>query len=395
MKVELEKLENHEGVAVKALLDSGVTGLFMDTTFTREKGFKMERMKNPLLVKNVDGTVNVGGAITHQVECNMFFKGHVERVRMDVCNLGKTEVILGMPWLAAHNPEIDWEKGEEDEDEETLRKLVPKRFWRWKKVFGKKESERMPVQKTWDHVIELKEGFTPRKGKVYSLSREEREEVQAFVEDQLRKGYIQPSKSPQTSPVHFVAKKDGKRRMVQDYRHINQWTVKNGYPLPLIADILDGVGKRKVFTKLDLRWGYNNVRIKEGDEWKAAFTTHIGAYEPTVMYFGLTNSPATFQTMMNDLFQDLINQGDTATFIDDILVATDTEEGHDELVEEVLKRLEENNLFVKPEKCKWKVREVEFLGVLIGPKGVEMQKEKVEGVLSWPAPRNVKEVQNS
>jgi len=140
--------------------------------------------------------------------------------------------------------------------------------------------------------------------------------------------------------------------MVQDYRHINQWTIKNEYPLPLIADILNGVGKRKVFTKLDLRWGYNNVRIKEGDEWKAAFTTHIGAYEPTVMYFGLTNSPATFQTMMNNLFRDLINQGNTATFIDDILVATDTEEGHDELVAEVLKRLEENDLFVKPEKYK-------------------------------------------
>jgi len=111
------------------------------------------------------------------------------------------------------------------------------------------------------------------------------------------------------------------------------------------------------------------------------------------MYFELTNSPATFQTMMNDLFWDLINQGDTATFIDDILVATDTEEGHDELVNEVLKRLEENDLFVKPAKCKWKVKEVEFLGVVIGPKGVEMQKKKVEGVLNWPASRNVKEVQ--
>jgi len=153
------------------------------------------------------------------------------------------------------------------------------------------------------------------------------------------------------------------------------------------------VGKRKVFTKLDLRWGYNNVRIKEGDEWKAAFMTHIGAYEPTVMYFGLTNSPTTFQTMMNDLFWDLINQGDTATFIDNILVAMDTEEGHDELVDKVLKRLEKNDLFVNPEKCKWKVREVEFLGVVIGPKGVEMQKEKVKGVLNRPAPRNVKEVQ--
>ena len=124
-----------------------------------------------------------------------------------------------------------------------------------------------------------------------------------------------------------------------------------------------------------------------------AFTTHIRAYKPTVMYFGLTNSPTTFQAMMNNLFWDLINKGDTATFINNILVATDTEEGHNKLVEEVLKRLEENDLFVKPEKCKWKVREVEFLGVVISPKGVEMQKKKVEGVLSWPAPRNVKEVQ--
>jgi len=349
-----------------------------------------------------------GGAITHQIECNMFFKGHMERARIDVCNLGKTVLILGMPWLAAHNPEIDWEKGEvkmmccppicgrrkqeekekkvrkmeKDEDREVLRKLVSRRFWKWKRVFGERESERMPVQKAWDYAIELKKGFMPKKRKVYSLSREEREEVQAFVKDQLRKGYTQPSKLSQTSLVHFVAKKDGTWRMVQDYRHVNQWMIKNGYPLPLIADILDGVGKRKVFTKLDLRWGYNNIRIKEGNKWKAAFTTYIGAYKPTVMYFGLMNSPATFQTIMNDLCRDLINQGDTATFIDDILVATDMEEGHDKLVEEVLKRLEENDLFVKPEKCKWKVREVEFLGVVIGPKGVEMQKEKVEGVLN-------------
>ena len=243
LKVGLEKLESHEGVVVKALLDSGATGLFMDTTFTKEKGFKIEKLKKPLLVRNVNGTANAGGAIIHQVECNMFFKGHVERARMDMCNLEKTELILEMPWLAAHNPEIDWKKREvkmtrcppicgkrkqegkkkkvrkteKNENKEVLRELVPRRFWKWKKVFEKKESERMPVQKTWDHAIELKEGFIPRKGKVYLLSREEREEVQKFVEDQLRKGYIRPSKSPQTSPVHFVAKKNGTRRMVQDY----------------------------------------------------------------------------------------------------------------------------------------------------------------------------------
>ena len=174
MRVELEKLESHEGIAVKALLDSGTIGLFMDTTFAREKGFKMKKLKKPLLVRNVNGTVNAGGAIMYQVEYNMFFKGHMERMRMDICNLEKTEVILGMPWLAAHNPEINWEKEEvemtrcppicgkrkqeekrkeikkveRDKDEETLKKLVSKRFWGWKKVFRKKKSERMPVQKT-------------------------------------------------------------------------------------------------------------------------------------------------------------------------------------------------------------------------------------------------------
>ena len=114
------------------------------------------------------------------------------------------------------------------------------------------------------------------------------------------------------------------------------------------------------------------MRIKENDEWKAAFTMYIGAYKPTVMYFGLTNSLVTFQTMMNDLFQDMINQKNMATFIDDIIVAIDTKKGHNELVEKVLKRLEENNLFIKPERCQWKVKEVEFLGIVIGPQEVEM-----------------------
>ena len=204
------------------------------------------------------------------------------------------------------------------------------------------------------------------------MSRKEQEEVQAFVEDQLHKGYIWPSKLLQISLVYFVAKKDGKQWIVQDYRHVNQWTIKNRYLLPLIANILDRVKSKKLFTKLDLRWGYNNIRIKEGDEWKAAFTIHIRVYEPTVMYFRLTNSPATFQTIMNNLFWDMINQRTIATFIDDIIIATEIEEGYNEVVEEVLKWLEESNLFVKPEKCKWKVKEVEFLEVVIRLKGVEI-----------------------
>ena len=156
---------------------------------------------------------------------------------------------------------------------------------------------------------------------------------------------------------------------------------------------MESIGTKKLFTKMDLRWEYNNVRIKEGDKWKAAFTTPEGLFEPTVMFFGLTNSPATFQAMINELLRDLINTGKVAVFIDDVIVGTETEEGHDELVAEVVKRLEENDLYVKPEKCKWKVREVEFLGVVIGLEGIKMEKEKVKGVLEWPTPKCVKDIQ--
>ena len=199
----------------------------------------------------------------------------------------------------------EWEIWDEEEEaaksEADAKKLVPEKFHKWIKVFSKKQLERMPTRKIWDHVIDMKEGFVPRKEKVYPLSREEREEVREFIQEQLRKGYIRPSKSPQTVPVFFVGKKDGKKRMVQDYRYLNEWTIKNNYPLPLISDVLENIGTKKVFTKMDLRWRYNNVRIKEGDEWKVAFTTPKGSFEPTVMFFGLMNSPATFQAMMNEL----------------------------------------------------------------------------------------------
>ena len=126
-------------------------------------------------------------------------------------------------------------------------------------MFGKVESEQIPTRKSWDHVIDLKEDFILRKGRIYPLSRTEKEEVQVFVESQLKKGYIRPSKSPQTLLVLFIPKKDGKRRMVQDYHYVNKGTIKNSYPLPLISELIDSIGTKKVFTKMDLRWGYNNV----------------------------------------------------------------------------------------------------------------------------------------
>ena len=148
-----------------------------------------------------------------------------------------------------------------------------------------------------------------------------------------------------------------------------------------------------MFTKMDLRWGYSNIRIKERDEWKAMFMMLEGLFEPTVIFFGLTNSLATFQTIMNELLRDLINTGKVATFIDDVMVEMETEEGHNKIVAEVIRRLEENDLYVKPEKYKWKVRKVGFLGVVIGPEGIKMEEEKVKGVMEWPTLKCIKDVQ--
>ena len=121
-----------------------------------------------------------------------------------------------------------------------------------------------------------------------------------FIEEQLRKGYIRLSKSSQIALIFFVGKKDSKKYIVQNYRYLNEWTIENNYPLPLISDIVENIGTKKVFTKLDLRWGYNNIWIKKEDEWKVIFMTPEGLFESTVMFFGLTNSPAIFQ-MMNKI----------------------------------------------------------------------------------------------
>ena len=208
----------------------------------------------------------------------------------------------------------------------------------------------MPIRKVWDYAIDLKETFKPQKERIYPLSKKKREEVQNFVEDQLRKEYIRLSKSPQMSPVFFVGKKDRSKRIVMDYHNLNDQTVKNNYPLPLITDLIDNIGSKKVFMKMNLRWGFNNVRIKEGDEWKEAFTTHVGSFKLIVIFFEMTNSPTTFQVMMNEILRDLINEGKVTAFVDDMLVRTEMEKEHDEIVEEVLKRLEENDLYIKPEK---------------------------------------------
>ena len=159
----------------------------------------------------------------------------------------------------------------------------------------------------WDHVIDFKSRAPDAIDcKVYPMTHTEDDALDEFIDEQLAKGYIHPSISPYASSFFFIKKKGRKLRLVQDYRNINKWTVRNPYPLPLITTLIRDLGGAMIYTKLDMRWGYNNVRIKAGDEHKVAFKTRRGLYEPTVMFFGLTNSPATFQAMMNVLYGDTI-----------------------------------------------------------------------------------------
>jgi hypothetical protein len=169
-------------------------------------------------------------------------------------------------------------------------------------------------------------------------------------------------------------------------------TIKNRYPLPLIRELIDKLKKKKWFSKFDVRWGYNNIRIKEGDEWKVAFRTNRGLFEPTVMFFGLTNSPATFQSFMNHILRELIDEGKVVVYLDDILVFTETLEEHRIIVKQVLQILKENKLSCKAEKCEFEQTKVDFLGVVIQQGQVHMDPAKVSAVADWPTPKNAKEI---
>jgi len=240
----------------------------------------------------------------------------------------------------AHKEETDKKRSFED--------LIPKEYHEYQSVFEKTASEWFPEKRPWDHRIDLKPEFVAKKSKIYSLNQKEEEEMNKFIDDNLKKGFICKSTSPQASPLFFVAKKDSQAlRPCQDYRYLNESMIKNTYPLPSIDDLLQKLHGAEIFMKLDIRWGYNNVWIKEGNEWKGAFITKRGLFELTVMFFGMTNSPATFQSMMNDYFTDMIAQGWVLIYIDDILIFSKDPKEHHERTVQVLKRLREKDLFLR------------------------------------------------
>ena len=258
---------------------------------------------------------------------------------------------------------------------------------------SKKQLIISPLQ-PYDHEINLDESFTSKIGKIYPLSPNEKKATEDFLKENLAARKIRPSNSPQVSPFFFVKKKDEKLCPCQDYHYLNEHTTRNAYPLPLISDLVDKLKDARYFTKFDVRWGYNNVRIKDGHQWKAAFITHKGLFEPTVMFFGLCNSPATFQRFMNDSFQDMITEGWLVIYMDDLLIASPDPETHAEQTHCILQRMTELDLHLKLKKCQFNVSEVEYLGMIVKPSQLTMDPVKLNGIAAWPTPAKVKDVRS-
>ncbi|KAG9103322.1 hypothetical protein FRC07_010025, partial [Ceratobasidium sp. 392] len=272
-------------------------------------------------------------------------------------------------------------------------KGVPDELRDYTDVFAEGEAvTELPPHQPYDLEIVLQDPAKPVKGPVYPLRPLDDEELQQILKEQLDKGLICPSKSTYSSPVIFVPKKNGKRRMCVDYRALNANTVKNAYPLPLIQTLVEKLRGAKVFTTLDLKWGYNLVRIKEGDEWKTAFKTKYGLFEYLVMPFGLRNAPAAFQHFMNKILRDILDVY-VIVYLDNILIFSANKKDHLGHIKEVLSRLRKHNLYVNLEKCDFFVPEVKYLGVIAIGTGVWADPDKISKALDWATPHSVKGVQ--
>ena len=411
-------------------------------------------LEHPIRLHNIDGTLNEAGSITHKVNLILKLGPDKEKFKFYITNLGPEKVILGLPWLQHRNPAIDWqastmhlntdqgvgpellevevtkiavnqmecccliaekvldtiqddvhclagftyaqqlaEKANLAKGKKTFEEMVPEHYHDFAKVFSEEESQRLPEHQPWDHAIDLEPDAVKHwKIKLYPMSPNEQEKLDKFLKEHVSKGYLVPSKSPMVSPVFFIKKKDGKLRLVKDYRHLNKINIKNRYPLPLTADIINRLKGAKYFTKFDVQWGYHNICIREGDEWKGAIVTNRGLYELKVMYFSMTNSPATFQALMKSIFANLIPAGKMAGYMDDLLIYATNLVQLRKVTHEVLARLEQYNLYLKPEKCEFEKQEMGYLGMIITLGEVRMDTGKVSAVRDWPTPTMLREV---
>ncbi len=408
-------ISQNQAVQTTALLDSGAAGNFIDSEFVGQLHLKLNPCNSSLAVEALDGRPLSKGKILRLTEPVTLHIGtlHSEEIQFYVIHSPTHPLILGLPWLRTHDPQISWREGQITEwgpacQERCLSKItrkpntdttfpadtikLPPEYADLIEVFSKRKASQLPAHRSVDCAIDLLPGTIPPKGRIFPLSQPESEAMKNYIQEELAKGFIRPSTSPASAGFFFVKKKDGGLRPCIDYRGLNENTVKFSYPLPLVPAALEQLRQANYYTKLDLRNAYNLICIREGDEWKTAFSTTSGHYEYLVMPFGLANSPSVFQAFMNDIFRDMLDRW-VIVYIDDILIYSNTQEEHVRHVRAVLKRQLQHQLYVKAEKCEFHQTSTSFLGYVISQDGVSMDDKKVQAVLDWPQPQTVKELQ--
>ena len=403
-------------VAVEALIDSGSDCNFIDEDFARSHDIKIFPLESAIRVRSLDASpltsiTKISETVRFTVSGN-----HTESIRFHVFRAPHHPVVLGRTWLHRHDPQISFKTGEirgwgvecyagclraasfEHSRAPTVDarvadlSAVPREYHDLAAVFDKQEAVSLPPHRPYDCRIDLVENAVLPKGRLYNISLPERNAMEKYISESLASGIIRPSKSPLASGFFFVKKKNGELRPCIDYRDLNNITIKNKYPLPLLSSTFEPLEGATVFSKLDLRNAYHLVRIKEGDEWKTAFNTPMGHFEYRVLPFGLCNAPAVFQCLVNDVLRDMINVF-CVVYLDDILVFSKSLTDHVQHVRMILKRLLENRLFVKAEKCEFHTDKVEFLGHIVRRGRIATDPRKTQAVREWPVPKTRKDLQ--
>lgn len=268
---------------------------------------------------------------------------------------------------------------------------LPECYKDYADVFSEEESAQLSENGPFDLAIELEDGKQPPYSPMYNLSENELVVLREYLRKYLERGWIRHSRSPAGAPILFAKKKDGSLRLCVDYRALNNITIKNRHPLPLIQESLERLGNARIYTRLDLREAYHRLRIKKGDEWKTAFRTRYGHFEYLVVPFGLTNAPAAFQAYINRALSDLVDRI-CVVYLDDILIYSRTAEDHVEHVRMVLDRLREYKLYAKLEKCEFHTQQTEYLGYIVTPDGLSIDTSRVATIQEWPEPTSVREI---
>ncbi|KAI2661314.1 Transposon Tf2-6 polyprotein [Labeo rohita] len=397
-----------------ALIDSGAAGNFIDADFVRTNHLPILSCVSPVAVAALDGRPLGTGRIEHTTgDLTLHTEPqHKETIRFFIITSPRTPLILGYPWLHQHEPTISWSEATithwssrcqphssqpavqltASPKPHSSRSIIPEEYQDLLEAFSTIKATHLPPHRAGDCAIDLVPGALPPRGRVFPLSQPESEAMNQYIQEELAKGFIRPSTSPASAGFFFVKKKDGGLRPCIDYRALNAITVKYRYPLPLVPPALEQLRTAKIYTKLDLRSAYNLIRIREGDEWKTAFSTTSGHYEYRVMPFGLANSPSYFQAFINEVFRDMLNRW-VIVYIDDILIHSDSYSEHVQHVRAVLQRLVQHQLYAKQEKCEFHQQSISFLGYIISPEGVAMDESKVTAVRDWPRPKTLKELQ--